>query len=614
MPPSRAVPAPPSATGAAPSGRLRAGLADALAVAGLVLAVWGAFRPALAADFVNLDDDVTVLGVGDRLGFAPEQLRWMATSFRAGHWHPLTWASYALDRVLWGDGPFGFHLTNVVLHALGAALFLFVAREILRAAELRREAKRQREAAEGGALGPGRLRLAALVAAVAFALHPLRVESVAWVSERRDVLSGAWFLAALLAWLLGRRAPAGSRRARWLFAAFVAALVASLLSKAWAAALPVVLVALESWPGAARPLREDAPRRRWLLASLAVSVPLSLATLAIAAAAQQDWGATRDWAGHGLVERLAQSAYGLAFYPLKTLWPAQLSALYPLGPGLDPLAPRFLVPALAIVAVAGLAWTQRRSRPWWGVALLAYAAIVAPVLGLLQSGPQLVADRYSYLATLPFALLAGGGALALARVADRREPRRGGALLAALVAALALPLGAATHARCGAWHDSVALWSAAVEVEPDSYFVRYDLGKALMDAGRDAEAVPQLEQALAREPGDVAGRVAIRQALGAALGNLGRLGEAEAHWRAALALDPDSVPVLADLAVAARLAGDATGAGAWAARALAAADRAVAAGRAPDPGTEAAVLRARAVLEASGPGPDGGAGGKGADG
>ena len=566
--------------------------AAVLTTALLVAAVLLVFFPALQADFVNLDDDRTVLAPREHSGFAPAQLLWMATSFETGHWHPLTWFSFAVDRALWGDGPFGFHLGNVLLHALAAALWLAVARQVLTEA-LRRRAQRTGTAAPPAAT----MELAALFAAVLFALHPLRVESVAWISERRDVLSGALFLGALLAWLSLRRLPEGAPGEGRRFALFVVLLVLSLLSKAWGAALPVVLVALELWPFEREVLRPAAQTlRRRLLAALGTCLPLSFAALVVAAGAQQASGATRAWEQHGLLERLVQSAYGLVFYPLRTLWPTGLSPLYPLEERLDPTEARFVFAALAVVAACAAAAVQWRRRPWWSAALLAYIAIVAPVLGLLQSGPQLVADRYSYLSMLPFALLAGGGALALARVAERRVRRRGQAVSAAvlvvLLVAVAWPLGLASHARCAVWRSSETLWTSALEVIPDSYFARHGLGRALLESGRDAEAVLHFEHALRHQPSDREGRATIRQSLGAALGNLGRLDEAREHWLEVLRLDPGHLHVLQDLAVAAALQQRFDEAREWTGRVLQAA-----AGAPPDAATEALVQRARALRD-----------------
>jgi hypothetical protein len=251
----------------------------------VVAAVVAAFSPALSAGFVNWDDPGLVLENPHFRGLDAARLRWMLASFHMGHWHPLTWLTFALDHALWGMDPRGYHLTNLALHALTALLVYALARRLF---------------AVTGAAEPART-LAAAVAALLFAVHPLRVESVGWVTERRDVVSAPLLVLAVLAWL--RFAERGGRA--W-YAASLVAFALSLLGKAWGITLPAILLLLDAWP-----LRRigRVPVAR-LVAEEAPFVALAGAAAAIAYVAQRSAGAMADAAPLGWLQRAMQALYG----------------------------------------------------------------------------------------------------------------------------------------------------------------------------------------------------------------------------------------------------------------------------------------------------------------
>ncbi|MDD5655812.1 MAG: tetratricopeptide repeat protein [Elusimicrobia bacterium] len=410
-----------------------------LLAAALALA---AFLPALRNDWAtNWDDGIYLLSNLAWRGFGTAELRWMWTAFFSGHYHPLTWMSYALDYSVWGLRPFGFHLTNLLLHAANAGLFFFVARRLL-------------AAGGAGAAAPA----GAFWAAVFFAVHPLRTESVAWAAERRDLLSGLFLLLSLLAYL---RRCAGEGRPRLWLAASLLAYALSLLSKAIGVSLPAVLLLLDWYP-LRRPLR-----RVWLekLPYAALAVAAALVGLAAQYSGRSLWG----WHQHGLAQRLAQGAYSAAFYLAKTVWPANLSPLYELRVPFDPAQPRFLLAAAAAILATWLAWRLRRSRPWWLATWLCYLATLTPVCGVLaQYGPQLVADRYSYLACL-------GPAVLLGAAAARSRAR--------WAAALAAGLAVLSWRQTGYWRDADALWNRVLAVAPDSAIAHNNLGVLLSRRG-----------------------------------------------------------------------------------------------------------------------------------
>lgn len=433
----------------------------------VALVTLACFLPAVRNDFVDWDDTANLLRNQAYRGFGLENLRWMLTATLGGHWHPLTWLSFAVDHALWGMNPAGYHLTNVLLHALTAtAVFgtLVVLLERL-----------------PGLAAARPLRLAALMATLLWALHPLRVESVAWVTERRDVLSGLFWVLAVLAYLRAQDLGAGLGARHGYLAASVGCLALSLLSKSWGMSFVVVLLILDTWP-----LRRwgAEPARRILLEKVPFLL-LGLASVALAWRAVHPY--VHDLQSHWTGERLGQAAFGLAFYLYKTVWPGDLVPLVEFRGRIDPFAWPWVGYLTGVIAVVALLVAARRRWPAGLAAGAAYAAILGPVLGLSQAGPQLVADRYAYLSTLPIlALVAGGMARGLARL----RPGLRWTVLGA-VAVVVIGLATSTVRQIAVWKDTVTLWEHAVTTVPDSAPARYYLGRALEKAGRVADAEVQ---------------------------------------------------------------------------------------------------------------------------
>jgi tetratricopeptide (TPR) repeat protein len=480
-----------------------------------------AFLPAAWQGFVLGDDEFNLVHNDHWHGFGGGNLRWMWSNFLLGHYQPLAWMSFALDWTLWGGSPERIHQVNLALHAGVAVLVYWLFSRLLRAA-----------APGTSTAHPLATSMAAAFGALVFAVHPLRAESVAWATERRDLLSGLFLIACVLAWL--RRIEGGGRG--WLALA-LAAYTASLLSKAWGMTLPVVLLVLDVWPlrrlgGAQRPMRR--------LAELAVEklpfVPLALGCAVLAATAQASDSAVVSWSEHGLAQRIAQASYGLVFYVAKTIAPVRLSNLYLLELPLDPLRPVYLASMAAVVAASALLWRARHRLPAALAAWASYAIIASPVLGFLQSGTQEVADRYSYLACLPLAALAGGAALA-----GTSRPRWRATTWVVALAAIAA-LTAASWRQTLVWRDSESLWRRAVEVEPASYIARHNLSTALHQEGRIDEAIDEALVSIRCRPGK--GNEYARYHLGLLHLQRGEFERALEAWRGALELDPGHPPSL----------------------------------------------------------------------
>src|SRR5437899_8790209 len=334
----------------------------------IALITCAAFLPTLQNQFVNLDDNDNFLDNPHYRGLAWTHLRWMWTT-HLGHYIPLTWMTLGLDYLLWGMNPVGYHLTSLLLHAANAVAFFFVVRRILTRA-LPSLSER------GHALA-----VSAGFAALVFAIHPLRVESVAWVTERRDVLSGLFFLATILSYLHATTVShASSFRRSWLCVALIFYSL-SLLSKATGVTLPVVLLVLDIYP--LRRLRY-VPGTWWFGPSARPiwweKVPflvLAAAAAVIAPLAQHDAGAMASLRRHGLLPRLAQSSYGVVFYLWKTIWPTDLSGLYELPPNLNVLAWPFLLTGVVVVGITIGLFMLRHSWLAGLASWLCYVIIVA---------------------------------------------------------------------------------------------------------------------------------------------------------------------------------------------------------------------------------------------
>jgi hypothetical protein len=440
----------------------------------LVVAVVAAFAPVLSADFVQWDDDENFLLNPHYRGLGLPQLAWMFTSFTVGHYTPVAWLTFGADYRLWGMNPFGYHLGNLLLHALNTLLVYQLARRLLA------------PGAPAAGAEPG-LTGGAAVAALVFALHPLRVESVAWVTERRGLLAALFCLLSVLAYLRDQERAGGTTRRPWYWTS-LGLFGLALLSKGAAIALPAALVVLD-----VHPLR----RLEWSLASwrsergrAAWREKLPFALLAVVVAVVAVAGARAGMLGLGeraslgVLERLTLLHENLAFYLWKTLAPSALSPLYELKLPVPLLVWPALVSAGVVLAITAALVVGRRRWPGVLGAWVVFVAFVAPVSGLFQVGPQAAADRYTYLSCISLALLAGG---VLARYAWSGWTRPRPALVAVLVLASVAALGALSWRQAHVWLDSDTLWSRVLALDPESSVAAHKLG--LLDAQRRAAAL-----------------------------------------------------------------------------------------------------------------------------
>src|SRR2546426_2922968 len=489
----------------------------------IALVTFAAFLPTLRNQFVTWDDPTNFLDNPHYRGLGWTHLRWMWTTHR-GHYIPLTWMTLGLDYLLWGMNPSGYHLTSLLLHAVNAVVFFLVGRRLLTLA------------LPGPSERGHALAISAGFAALVFAIHPLRVESVAWVTERRDVLSGLFYLLTILAYLRACEREEHGRRWYWMS---VAVFVCALLSKSIVVNLPVVLVILDIYPlrrlgGSIGWWSEEAHR---VYVEKIPFVLLAAAASAIAVMAQSSVNAAASMTQLSVLGRLAVSAYGLSFYLWRMIVPLNLSPLYELPPTVNPWAMPFLLSYGLVLAITAIALALRRRVPGLLAAWVAYIVVLLPVLGIFQSGPQIAADRYTYLAGLGWAILAGAGLLSCWRSSRRSKTGTPATwLLAGIAFCVVVGLGVLTWNQVQIWHDSERLWTHVLAIDPQSSIAENNLGIVRADQKKRAEASEHYQRALQIVPE----YAQAHYNLGVALAQQGKPAEAIEHYRQALQIKPDS--------------------------------------------------------------------------
>jgi tetratricopeptide (TPR) repeat protein len=545
-----------------------------LAVCGfLLLAVALVFAQTVRFDFVNFDDDQYVYENPQvQSGLTAEAVTWALTHSHATNWHPLTWLSHMLDCQFYGLHPWGHHLTNVLLHAAAAVLLLMVLRTLT-----------------------GRLWPSALAAAL-FAIHPLRAESVAWVTERKDVLSGVLFFLAIAAYAWYVRRPGSIGR----YALVMLALALGLMAKPMLVTLPLVLLLLDYWPlrrWAAAPVAsqpglgnvaatpESQPataagwrRAAWLVVEKTPLLVLSAACCVVTLLAQaQSIGRLEVLP---LPWRLANAVTSYVAYLGQFFYPAGLLPIYRHPLQTIPIAEVAGASLLLAILTAG-AVLARRKFPYLVVGWFWYLGMLVPVIGLVQVGKQAMADRYTYLPQVGIAL-----AVAWA-MADLGACWRGGRATCAVAASLAVALSMGVAWRqTSYWRDSATLWSYTLAHGPSGAVAYNNFGNTLYLAGKIAEAGPYYQKALEVDPtyvqaynnlgnvhycaGDADQAIRLyRKALeidphyvqshnnlGMLLYQKGDTEEAAAHCRTTLQLNPHSPDALAILGAVADRKGD----------------------------------------------------------
>jgi tetratricopeptide (TPR) repeat protein len=466
----------------------------------LVAATLLVYLPATRNGFVNLDDKdyVTENPVVQR-GVTWSGIKWAFGAWHASNWHPVTWLSHMVDCGIFGLNPAGHHLINLLLHAVNAGLLFGLWLRLTGA------------------------KWASATVAAFFAWHPLHVESVAWIAERKDVLSTFFALLTLLTYVHGVRATGATgrlagTRAYWLALIFFAL---GLMAKPMLVTLPFVMLLLDWWP-----LQRDRPAG-WLLVEKWPFLLLAAAGCVITVLAQRA-EAMAPLAKFSLGLRLENVVTAYATYLYLALWPARLAVFYPL---IQPSWPVVVLAAGLLLGITGLVWRRAAAQPYLAVGWLWYLGTLVPVIGLVQVGDQAMADRYTYFPLIGIFLgcvwaLADGG---------KRFPGARCSLGAVAILALGICV-AMTERQLGYWRDSETLFRRDLAVARDSGAARLNLGEALQEDHRLAEALVEYQRALVLDPR----RHEVYHNIGRILSDEGKPEAALEYCRRAVELDKNS--------------------------------------------------------------------------
>jgi protein O-mannosyl-transferase len=469
-----------------------------------MLLTYLSFLPVLHCSFIDFDDpDYVTANRHVQAGLAPSSVHWAWTATAPGYYQPLSWLSLMLDTSLFGNGPEGYHCTNLLLHALSAGVVFLVLSSMTRT-----------------------LWRAALVAAI-YAVHPLRVESVAWVAERKDVLSN------LMAWLtIGAYIGYARSPGRWRYLLVVVVFALAVLAKPMAVTLPFLLLLLDYWP-LRRPMR------------VLEKIPLLIIALAAGAAAVASQNRSNAMAQLGecsIAIRFGNIALGYTLYLRNMVWFPHLAVLYPV-----PIAwpwwrvAQAIGAAALLIAISVFCVGRRREKPWLLVGWLWFVGVMFPVSGIFQAGPQLLADRFTYLPGVGLIIMIVWSIPASA-------PRRW--LVPAAAAAL-LILICATWRQCGYWQNAYKLFTRDLAVADDNFIAHDQIGVYLYRAGDMTGAAEQCKKAIAFQPIDPVANTD----LGLVLCRQGRIAEAVDRFRIALKTRPNLPEIHSDLALCFRRSG-----------------------------------------------------------
>jgi len=488
----------------------------------LAAITWLVFCQTLTHDFINYDDQVYVYENPQvTSGLTLNGIIWAFTHSVSGNWHPLTIATHMIDCQLYGLEPGGHHCTNVVLHTLAVLLLFFVLREIT------------------SAIWPS-----AFVAAL-LAIHPLRVESVAWVSERKDVLSAVFFMLTLAAYV---RYTRRSSIANYLLMTFFFAL--GLMSKPMLVTLPFVLLLLDYWPLArfAAPinLANDAESSGWLdrlpVAEKLIleKIPLVLLSAVSCLIALVLQGRALNPIAHiPLLLRVYNASVSYVIYIWQMFWPDKLALLYPYPLGRLSIWPCVFAIGL-LLAVTLVAWEFRKERPYLITGWLWYLGMLVPVIGLIQVGAQARADRYTYLPQIGLYLAATWTIADLSRSWPHRRK-----VLSILATAVIGLLAWRASIQASYWENSETIWNRTLAVTSNNAIAHQQLGNAALVAEDLETAIFHFEESLKV----ASGQAIVHTNLGIALAREWRFGEAITHFEKSLAIAPETTATLHNFAL-----------------------------------------------------------------
>ena len=517
--------------------------ADLIVAIIVAVGVFCIFLPALQNGFTNWDDADYVTENDHIRPFGADSVLWAFTQFYAANWHPLTWLSHGIDVALWDLNPVGHHLSNNILHALNTFLVILLMARLMRIAQSKLPVLRDERA----------ILIAAATTGILFGIHPLHVESVAWVAERKDLLCGLFFLLSLLAYagyakaVRGDESPSGTYRCRNYLLALLFFFLA-ILSKPMAITLPIILLILDWYPFDR--IRTMANLRSAIVEKIPF-ILISLASAVITVFSQQS-GAVIPFAQISLVFRLFVSSKALLVYLGKMVLPIHLVPFYPYP---SALSPDFLPFFLSVIAISIAVFRFARKNRLWPAVWSIYVVMLLPVLGIVQVGGQYMADRYTYLPSIGPFLLFGLGASWFYQKC--RGVRARFVLLLSTLGIIAgtlviVALSLRTIEQIGIWENSITLWTYAIEQDPDSGHAYNLRGLYYVQTNEFEKALQDFQKAAQFSPWDYD----IHNNLGFAFQRLNKYAEAFEEFSIAIKINPTHPNALGNRALIYLKAGD----------------------------------------------------------
>ena len=440
-----------------------------------------AYLSALLNGFVNWDDNLYVY---DNLNIQSIDLsffKWAFTSFHAINWHPLTWISHAADYAIWGLDPLGHHLTSIILHGLNTFLVVLLVTRLVYSARTLLDSSKEEDTFKVSIA-------AGVVTGFLFGLHPIHVESVAWVSERKDVLCAFFFLLSIISYLK-YTSPFTNTPRNYILSLLFFGL--ALMSKPMAITLPGVLIILDIYPLQRLSIKKAFSTCRGVLVEKIPFFALSIAAAFVTIAAQQQ--AIGSLESYPFGTRIIVAIQSLGLYISKMLLPIGLAPLYPHPREISAISADFLLGSFLITTIIVLC-VLLRGRKFWTAAWAYYLLTLLPVLGIIQVGSQAAADRYTYLPSLgPFILVGFGAGLVYAKTSSRKYLIASAILVASLLSVL-------TFQQIGIWKGPMTLWNRQLELH-ESYLAYNNRGNMYTYKENYEKAIADYTKALTIHPG-----------------------------------------------------------------------------------------------------------------
>jgi len=494
----------------------------------IALVVTVCFMPTLNNGFVNWDDEVNYTENLHYRGLSLRHLFWMlAGSFDSGLYMPMTWLTLGFDYILWEMNPAGYHLTNLLLHVLNSLLFYYLILIFLK-----------RFSGTPLLNNDFGIQVCAAVGALFFAIHPLRVESVAWLTERRDVLSGFFYLLTVIAYLrMKDREIKRTIRRRWFFLSLFF-FICSLLSKPWGITLPVVFLILDIYPlGLVSGNRERFTKLRKLIIEKIPYLLLSFISIGLTVIAEKQIVTVQSITFHEIVARGMQAAFGLCFYLWKTLIPVRLSPIYLIDKTFNPYELRYVFCAFVVLFITSSLILLRRRWPWALTTWICYVVIISPFLGLFHRGHHIAADRYTYISCLPFGVLVGASVAGL-RTAWQKQHIPSAIKLWTVWGWIIcfITYSMLTIHQIEVWRDSRSLWHHVLKLDPEHYIAHNNMGNILINDKHFIAAIRHFNEALRLNPDLWIAHIN----MGTAYSQQGEVDKAVFHYTEGIRINPNA--------------------------------------------------------------------------